>query len=53
MLSKRDKYLIEQAFWAARYYDTMESWLSEVISDAGNLAEERLAHNASIIKEDE
>lgn len=45
MLSNRDRFLMGQAFDAAKYYDTLEKWLSEVISDAGHLVEDHLDHD--------
>ena len=47
MISEREKYLMREAMKASSFYKNLDSWLNEVISDAGNTVEEHLDHDAT------
>jgi hypothetical protein len=47
MISEREKYLMSQAWCAAQYYEDLDAWLNEPISDDGNIVEQHLDYDAT------
>ena len=45
-LTEREKWLVKKGLDAGKYYTDIDTWLSEVISDAGHIVEQALAHDA-------
>jgi len=48
MITEREKYLMQQAMWAAPFYSDLEQWISEVISDSGHTVEQSLDQDADL-----
>lgn len=46
LFSERDLFLMKEAMNAGQYYESLEDWLGEVISDGGHTVEQHLAHDA-------
>jgi len=46
MISDRERWLMRAAMNAAPYYNNLDVWLSEVISDSGHIVEQHLSHDA-------
>jgi hypothetical protein len=50
-LTKRDRWIIAQAFDGAQYYPSPQEWLSDVVDDVGHTVEMALAHDAPALEE--
>ena len=46
MITDREKFLMRQAMNAAFYYEDLDQWLNEVISDVGHTVEQNLDYDA-------
>jgi len=49
VITKREKFLMQEAMHAAPYYRDLDQWLNEVISDAGHTVEQHLDYDANHI----